>query len=283
MKKYIKLFEEFNTEPSLEEVANSIYEKWKSSIDESFFHSFLNENEHNLLLENDDTFWDEDDRELTKGEKAAMSRDFQIISREQLAALYLRGLGASEGDPGKYLVMIPGIEAFGRIDDLGAFIITAPALADAIGLESYTTVSRTVKKFVNLIGGVGETASEAIYPKIIEAYEYFRSKDPKFIANMIEVNNPTEYTLNRDKAAEGSVRAKNLEKERKARNEQLGEKVYSLVNALRKESAFKDIKKSLHYALNRISQETSIEPEKLKEIYRKFLISRNLLSSVNFA
>jgi hypothetical protein len=55
-------------------------------------------------------------------------------------------------------------------------LVTIPALADAIGLASITTVTRTAKKFYQMIAGIGGTESEIIYDKIEKAYNYFRTQ-----------------------------------------------------------------------------------------------------------
>jgi hypothetical protein len=283
MTKYIKLFEDFNGHLNEDQAGELIYEKWRSNISDSFFEDLgLLESED--ISENED-FWDEDDRELTSGERAAMARDFQIISREQLAAIYLKALGLSEGDGGKYLVMVPNITSFGSYANDGSFNITLPALADAIGLESYGTVSRTTKKFENLIAGIGETSSETIYPKIVSAYEYFKTKDPKFIANEIKVTDPAEYTLNRDKAEQYASKARESAKDRKVRLERVGQEIFSLLTSLKSSGhpKFRETSSALDFAVKKISQEKGIDPIKLREVYKSYLKSRGLEGSVYYA
>lgn len=288
MAKYIKLFEDFNRSLDQDRLAKSIYENWKSNISDSFFDALgLLENDGYDLYEskNDDNFWDEEDRELTSGERRAFNRDLQVMTREQLAALYLRALGSSEGESGKYLIMIPNISGFGEISNNGEFEITAPGLADAIGLKSFSTISRTTKKFRNLIDGIGETTSEIIYPKILEAYEYFKTQNPRNIANMIMVNNPMEYTINRDKAAESSMKSSELAKERKIAIDKVGQDIYTLFLALKTSglSKFNSTKNSLDFALNKIAQEKGTDVNKLREIYKKFLASKGLSDSLYYA
>jgi hypothetical protein len=288
MTKYIKLFEDFNSSLDQDKAAESIYEQWRSNISNSFFDSLtLLENEDLSLIdinENDD-FWDEEGRELSSGEKRAIARDMQVMTREQLGALYLRALGASQGEPGKYLVMVPNIAGFGEILKDGEFKITAPGLADAIGLESFATISRTTKKLQNLIDGIGETVSEVIYPKVLDAYEFFKTQDPKNIASMISVNNPAEYTLNRDKAAEYSTRASELAKERKANISKIGQNIYSLFLSLKTSGLpkFSSTKSALEFALNKIATENDISQDRLREIYKKFLASKGLSGSAYYA
>lgn len=267
--KKIKIFESYLELNYEKEIINSIYEK----LEERY--NFLHENEE-----------DYEEKILTRGEKAAMSRDYQIISRSQMAALYLKALGRVEGEDGAYLVMIDGINDFGSFDPgTRAFNITNAGLADAIGLESISTVTRTVNKFVNLIEGTGETPSEAIYPKIVEAYRIFLTMNPVQISNIASesIQDPTEYTLNREKEAlsRETSSANRIEKQKK--EQALGEKIYSFINSLKRESQiFREPGKAQKAAIKKISSETGEDEMKLKEYYKRFLISRKMLNPLNF-
>jgi hypothetical protein len=75
----------------------------------------------------------------------ALAREMQIISKPQLGVLYLFALGKEEGDPFKYILRIPGMLDFADTDNSGNPTITYAAFADAIGVNSMTTVSRTIK------------------------------------------------------------------------------------------------------------------------------------------
>src|SRR5210317_1398301 len=121
-----------------------------------------------------------------------------------MAAIYLRALGIAEDeDAGKYIIMIPDVDKFGDYGEDRSFEITVPAFADALGLDSYGTVSRTTNKFVNLITGEGETPSEAIYPKIVKYFEEFSNQNPSALASFAgQPIQDADFTKNRDKAAE---------------------------------------------------------------------------------
>ena len=109
--KNIKLFEEYSEEYDMEiEITDSIFEDWKSEQDGGLNSVF----EGDLYEDDEDS---DDEGELTSGEKAALARDFQILTKPQLAALYLRALGkAKDNHYGTYTVMIDGIKVFGDID-----------------------------------------------------------------------------------------------------------------------------------------------------------------------
>jgi hypothetical protein len=275
--KKIKLFENYLDENYENDLVNFLYEK----IQEEYSADFP-------LYEDQEDYGDRDFDEstLSSGERAALARDNQIISKSQLAALFLKALGRSEGEDGAYLVMIDGIKDFGEFDpNTRAFKITVPALADAIGLESMGTVYRTVNKFVNLIDGVGETQGEILYPKVVSAYEEFSTMNPVQLSNLAAncIQKAEEYTLNRDKAESAREGAANTRAQKAKRDDLIGEKVYSLINSLKSSSSiFKEPGRAQKIAIKKISTETGNTEEKIKELYKKYLISRKILNYTNF-
>ena len=270
--KKIKLFERYLNETYENELVDFLYEKIQGKSFE--------------IYEDEDEDEDVEDANLTRGEKAAMARDNQIISRPQLAALYLKALGRVEGEDGAYLIMIDGIKDFGKFDqNTRAFYITNPALADAIGLESTGTVSRTVNKFVNLIEEIGETSSEIIYPKITLAYEKFSIMNPVQISNLAAdcIQNSSEYTLNRDKAEATNQASSGIRAEKIKSEDLIGGKVYSLTNSLKSAShIFRQPGRAQKTAIEKIAIETGETEEKIKNYYKKYLISRKILNALNF-
>ena len=268
--KKIKLFESYLNETYENELVDSLFEK----IEGKYFKIYEDEDE------------DVNDTNLTKGEKAAMARDNQIISRPQLAALYLKALGRIEGEEGAYLIMIDGIKDFGKFNqNTRAFYITNSALADAIGLESTGTVYRTVNKFVNLIEEIGQTSSEIIYPKIALAYEKFSIMNPVQISNLAAdcIQNSSEYTLNRDKAEAINQASPDIRVEKLKSEDLTGGKVYSLINSLKSASSiFRQPGRAQKTAIEKISIETGETEEKIKNYYKKYLISRKILNALNF-
>ena len=279
--KHIKLFEQHSEEYETEKaLLNSIYDDWKlEQEDLEDLHEAMAED----IYEDDDeidAYWMDDDSELTSGEKAALSRDFQIISKPQMAALFLRALGMEEdGDPGKYLVMVDGILPFGEVNkDNGAFILSIPALADAIGLESSRTVSRTVRKFVNLLSGTGETAGEAIYPKLEKAYIEFNQRTPREIAALASeaIQDPGQFTKNRDAAASAGPRAAAERMRRKKEQLALGSKVFSLMQSLKQVDAFRAPGKAERAAVNKLANELGISTDRVALAYAKFLSDKGI-------
>jgi hypothetical protein len=277
--KHIKLFEQHSEEYETEkELLNSIFEDWK--LDQDDFDSLYEYELGDVHEGEDEEDWMDDDSELTSGERAALSRDFQILSKAQMAALFLRALGKEEdNDPGKYLVMINGILPFGQIDEnSGVFNITIPALADAIGLESTRTVSRTVRKFINLLSGAGETPGEAIYPKLEKAFVEFNQRTPREVALLASeaIQDPAAFTKNRDAAEAAGPRAAADRMRRKAEQLNMGEKVHSLVKSLKNVDIFRAPGKAEKAAISKLANELGLTPDRVALAYNKFLSDKGI-------
>jgi len=265
------MFESFSNEDYEMQIFEKVYQEWKAGY------------EKDDLFEQGD-FWEEPET-LTSGERAAAARDFQILTKGQLAALYLRALGVSQDEPGRYLVGIDGIEKFGETDTSdGSFLISVPALADAIGLDSRRTASRTINKFVNLIDGVGETSSETIYNKIIDAYEYFKNATVNELSSVVSsiIQDPNVSTKNRE-AQEQEREAQVIKREQKKMSDlETGQRVFSLLSALKSNPAFRETGKALGLSINRIAKDYGLDPIKVKQAYKKFLSDKGILSSLNY-
>jgi hypothetical protein len=281
--KNIKLFEQYNEDCQTEkELIESIYEDWKLEQDDltGLFESIINKND-----EDEDDALDNEEI-LTKGERAALARDLQIISKPQMAAIYLRALGRfEEEDPGKYLVMINGIKAFGDIRKTdGAFILTVPALADAIGLNSAGTVTRTTRKFENLLSGLGETSNESLYPKIYSAYEKFSEMRPRDIAILAaESIQDTSSTKHRDNTGSIYARAKKAKEKKDAEKIKLGKAVLMLIRKFRDQSSlFKAPGKAEKIAITTLAKEYGMEEELLKSAFDAYLLSTKDATLIKF-
>lgn len=269
----IKLFEDFQEQYTREnEVLESIYSDWKKNL------NFDLDTLYEYLVSEE--IVDDEEREYTSGEKAALARDFQILSKAQMAAIYLRALGIVEDeDSGKYIVMIPDIDKFGNYNEDRSFEITVPAFADALGLDSPGTVSRTTKKFVNLITGEGETPSESIYPKIVRYFEDFSNQTPSSLASFAgQAIQDADFTKNRDASTE--ILTRSAEKRRKEKEEEikLGESVFALIKSLKQNPLFSEPKKAQRAAIMRIARDSDIDPVKVELSLQKFLASKDISS-----
>lgn len=289
--KHIKMFEAFSSDKEIENsLIEKIYEEWKANYNPDFS-LFEDEGAYQEPSTELDIF--DDSETLTRGEKAAAAREFQIMTRPQLGVLYLAALGQNdENNKGKYLLGIPGMEGFGYLDPSSrSFEISVPAIADAIGLDSSRTAARTIKKFVLLINGQREaTMEESIYPKLIKAFDDFASVNPKELQMRAAgiIQNPDEYTLNRDKAESEREMASERRAQKKNMEIQIGDKVYSLFKTLRGfkkpdgSQPFANPRKAFDRAIEKIASETSMRIEDVANAYRNYLKKQNILDQINY-
>jgi hypothetical protein len=274
--KNLKLFEQYSEDYSTDmTIMESLYEDW--ALDNA--HLFLNE---------EGEWNDDDDQPLSAGERRALARDFQIMSKPQLAALYLKALGKSEDeqDSNEYLVMIDGIENFGARDkNTGRFVLTLPALADAIGLNSRRTAQRTISKFYNLITGVGETTSESIYDKLVKAYEEFEKRNPRELAMLASeaLQDPMMSTKNREEAEAEGPRSRAQRIKREEEQIKRGEKVYGYIQSLKNAGIFRgNVERLVAKGIETISRELGIPPERIEADYVAYLKKMDQMNPANY-
>jgi hypothetical protein len=273
----VKLFESFQEDFILEKIFSEFVEIHSSVLESLFLYEAVEE-----IVD-----WDneEENKVLTKGEKAALARGHQIMTEEQLAALYLAALGKTEDDTVKYISRIEGMLDFAETDSKKNPVITMAALADAIGMNSNRTMSRTVNKFRNLIDGVGETESETIYPKLMKAYEKFKKMTPDVVANIAAetVQDPANR-MNRDALEMINVKNKESRKKAEKLNLERGEAVYGLFKTLNDKFKGKEnaVEKCVKMAVDSIAGRYGMEPAKVKGAYEFFLKNKGILSNLNF-
>jgi hypothetical protein len=297
--KHIKMFEGFSTENYEQEIANSIFESWKKNNHGSIFSRL-----YNKINEADDPDDPEDQEEesdwlddeaLSSGEMAALKRDFQVISRPQLAALYLKALGQhTYGEVERlrgrrrreelinedvYVTGIPGIEYFCNEDvRTGRLFIGPSALSDAIGLESLGTVTRTVKKFILLLNGErGGSPDEILYKKIIKAYDYLVVQQVEVVQNIAAegIKDPETSTRHRSLLKSSGVS--------KEDSILLGKSIHSLFKDYMANPFFKkDVCKVQNITINKISTDRRIPVTELLNYYKIYLMNQKILDKFNW-
>tara|TARA_B100000963_G_scaffold334854_1_gene328425 strand:+ start:4802 stop:5647 length:846 start_codon:yes stop_codon:yes gene_type:complete len=281
MNKHISKYSEFNTD------IKAIYE---SAIDSLVYRGlsldFINSNR---LNESEEWYETEDeDEEITSGEKAALTRGLSLMTKPQMAAIYLLAKGKCEDVGADYLKMIDGIEAFGYTDEHdGSFNITTPALADAIGMDSDRTLNYTLKKFQNLIDGIGETASQSLSNKLIKAHDALSQADDVKIANFAsETMQDASNTKNRDAADSRkeimSDKASKRREENKKEDEKIGLAVHEIVKSFQ---AAKIDKKIYSKFVFKEMEKTypGLTSERIKNAYFKWLKQRGMNASAYLA
>jgi hypothetical protein len=288
--KKIKLFENYTSQNYERELEDFIYEQW-SSKNEGFL-SLL----ESLIFEDDNDSLDWlDDEELTPGEMRALERDLQIISKEQLAALYLKALGQYEfGDPERmkgrrsksevvqedaYVTGIPGIEEFCNEDwRTGKLFIGPSALSDAIGLRSLGTVTRTVNKFRLLLDGErGGRYDEIVYPKVVNAFDFLKTQSVESIQGIASegIQNPETSTEHRSVLKGSGIS--------KADSIIIGKNIYSLFKDYMANPFFKkNVCKAQKSAISSISRSKKLSEEELETSYKNYLVSQKMLDKFNW-
>jgi len=288
----IKLFEQFSVE---EFEINKMYESWVSENGNSIMmliEQLENEDPEEEKSEDDEAYdWLSDDT-LSPGEERALKRDLQLLSKSQMAALYLKAKGKYDaegvgevGDKTKredrdvYVVRIPKILNFCRKNwKTGETYITVAGLADAIGLESLTTLTRTAKKFYQMIAGIGGTESEIIYDKLEKAYNYFKNQPIDVIQTIASQEIQDAETSNVHRAKEKPRRG--MTKDQRLA---IGKDVYSWLQSLKNNPVFKETTKAQRHAISKMNKVTGISEPVLKEIYKEYLIKNKLLNKFNWA
>lgn len=264
--KHILTFESFKETEKI----NTIYKQW------------VNENIDSQHLFERQIFEDETEEEkvpeLTSGEKAALARDAQILSKPQLAALYLRALGAIDENVDKYMPLIiyanedndtkiPNILDFA--DDKKHW--TSAAFADAIGLNSDYTVSRTVGKFKNMLSGVGHSEQDVLYPKVIKAFDEFHNMDVHMVGQLAgECLQSSENSTVRDLVAKRNDELSSKRSEKTETMDNVFRLVYELEHKLAKAFPSKSKAQISTWAVEKVAKEKSINPIKITSGYDKF-------------
>lgn len=230
---------------------NKIYEEWRSSLPSKL--QPINEDE---------------DIVYTGGDLAAFIRGDQVLTDEQYAALYLRALDRLEPDGPGYLSMVDGILDFGYKDEGQKFTVTIPAFADAFGLESDGTVSRTTTKFYNLLSGIGEKPGDVIYPKLKTAFEKFSKMNPTQIAVMASdaTQDPSESTKHRDQADTRSEAGAASRQKKLMADASIGEALYRLLT--------RAPERFWNMMVKKVAVEQELEESDLLKVYCKWLTRR---------
>jgi len=109
--------------------------------------------------------------------------------------------------------------------------------------------------------------------------------NPVQISNLAAdcIQNSSEYTLNRDKAEATNQASSDIRAEKIKSEDLIGGKVYSLINSLKSASSiFKEPGRAQKTAIQKIATEMRDSEEKIRNHYKRYLISRKILNSTNF-
>lgn len=273
MNKRIKTYDDFHES----KIVDEIYAQW--ILENQDFHQLLES------IEEDDYLY-----EQTRGERAALTRGDEILSDEQLAAIYLKAKGAVEEDPNKYIPLIVMTDE--DWEEKGAPNIKKPnildfadpngkwsnaAFADAIGVPSDYTISRTEGKFKNIITGVGSLEQDVLYPKLIKAYEKFKDMGPHQIGQLAGISlMQSTNSVARDLVANRNIELGTKREEKTKILEKIYRQIYQLDHKLRGAFPNKTKAQVLEIAIEKVAKENGLNSFQLKQGYVKF-VKKNFL------
>lgn len=281
MNKHIKIYESFDTELKLKAIYESAIE---DLISKGMSLDFIN----NRALNESEEWYDMEDEEeeYSDGEKRAHARGLQIMTKPQMAAIYLLAKGKCEEIGADYIKMIDGIDAFGYTDEHdGSFNITVPALADAIGMDSDRTLNYTLKKFQNLIDGIGETTSQSLSAKLINAHNALSQADNVKIANYAsDIIQDASNTKNRDAAdsrkEDVSRKSATRREENKKEDEKIGTAIHEIVKSFQASKI--SVKQYTPFVFQELSKTyPGLTVERLKNAYAKWCRSRGIAMALD--
>lgn len=177
--KYIQIYENFNyknirSDKVRRDISDIILESFDSIL--QFSHS-LNED---YSSENDPLF-NKLPIKLRSGERAALTKSYQVIEDEQLFGTYLRAL--DEYTQSNYVERIPGIDNFKRGNKKD--YITDLELAVALNYENLNTFLLDKNKFSSMIDGNYSFANREIDQKRVEVYDLLKNYDPEEIITVV--------------------------------------------------------------------------------------------------
>jgi hypothetical protein len=118
---------------------------------------------------------------------------------------------------------------------------------------------------------------EVVYPKVIKAFEFFKSQPVDVIASVAaeEVRNPETSNLHRSQLKSSGVS--------KSDSLIIGKSVHSLFKDLYTNPYFKkDVCKIQNMAVKKVAELKRMSEEELKKAYKEFLISEKMLNKYNW-
>ena len=211
-------------------------------------------------------------QEYSKGERAALSQGLDVLSKSQLAAIYLAAkdaMGRSEdtkgrGDTG----LTRNALKISKETPTDFQKLPAPRLADVLGLKP-RTVNYTLSKFRLLLQGNREgTESNHLYDKVISAFDEFEKMSPGEVhALATEAVDPNaDFSRSEEYEKEVALQGQKYRQNIKERNHKIGVDAYSLYNSYRPlgEKAPKKV-------IDTISQKYNMSANDIRQIIKTHL------------
>lgn len=225
-----------------------------------------------LVCESLEELYGAETETLSPGEKRAFERGLDVLTKPQLAALYLAAkdaMGRSQDTRGR------GDNALTRnalkinqetVTDFQK--LPAPRLADVLGLKP-RTVNYTLSKFRLLAQDNREgTFSNVLYDKIINAFDEFEKMQPAEVYSiaMEAVDPDADFSRSEKWEEEEYLRGQKYRENIKERNHKIGVDAYSLYNSYRPLGD-----KATTMTVDRISQKYGLQANDIRTIIKAHL------------
>jgi hypothetical protein len=211
--------------------------------------------------------------EYSAGEKRALKQGFDVMTKPQLAAIYLAAkdaMGRSEdsrgrGDSG----LTRNALKMGKETVTDFQKLSAPRLADVLDLKP-RTVNFTLSKFRLLLKGNREgTYENALYDKIIDAFDEFQKMPAGNVYSLameaVDINAGTERsdTFYDEASEQGKKSRENIKK----RDKKISFSAIDLYNKLKDAMGEKTPK----LVINKIAQEYDLPVDDIRTIIKNHL------------
>jgi hypothetical protein len=210
-----------------------------------------------------------EEKPLSSGERAALKQGLDLITTPQMASLYLvaKYRLAKREDKSSTFAGQMAQKMNRKVEEEDFRALPYGRLADVLDMNPLT-VSRSTNKFMHLLQGT-ETASEILYPKIINAFDEFeKMQEGEVWAIAEEAINMLADTSKSDAFGE-----KNSEEGKKARDKakkeqkEMGRAIRSLFLTL-KETFKSEPIKAAKMTATKLSSELGLSVDKIKDIAR---------------
>lgn len=202
---------------------------------------------------------------LSSGEQAALTKGLELITKPQLATLYLTAKYrlAKREDKSKTFAGAMAQKMNRDIDDEDFRALSYPRLSDMLNMNPLT-VSRTSNKFMHLLSGT-ESYSEVLYPKIIDAFEEFNEMQEGEVWGIAEealdFNADTKRSEAYNEKIAGQTKASKAKKDKEDKKRGLDIKADFL--------KFKDqigFERAVKMTINTFSKQYDVSKEEIKRL-----------------
>jgi hypothetical protein len=208
-----------------------------------------------------------------RGEKIALAQGLDVLTKSQLAAIYLAAkdaMGRSEDSRGRGdNALTRNALKINKEINMDFQKLPAPRLADVLGLKP-RTVNYTMSKFRLLLQGNREgTESNVLYNKIIDAFDEFEKMQAGevYALAMEAVDINADFSRSEKYQEEVSMKAKKTRGNTINRNNNIGFAALDLYNNLKKYLGERTPK----IVINKIASEYNLSENEIRTIIKGYL------------